>query len=354
MTSPTHITFSILFTEFILTSLSIEPTYTVLALSSIASLLPDIDTPKSAIGRIFPFLSIPIEHKFGHRQITHSWIFIALCMILFLPFLFFKKFLIYSSIILGVISHILIDMANPSGVPFFYPYYARFVFPENKSSRIEVGSKKEFILLAVLIFITTLTTPISFIGYKSLFYRLSQTTYGAIEEAKKDISNYQLYVQIQGIWKETQQPLNKEFKVLAVLDEALVINQNDRCYLISYKPFTSILIKKISLIRKQKIKRYTITKIYSYCLFDQIDIPRNSIISGFIFYEGYQNIKDLLFSYEEKEYPTVRLKRDKAGNLIINKLIINYCPSSFLEKFKQRSIFVSYAILNFTITEELK
>ena len=354
MTAPTHITFSILFTEFILTSLSIEPTYTALASSTLGSLLPDIDTHKSAVGRLFPFLSIPIEHKFGHRQITHSWIFIAVCMILFLPLLLFKKFLIYSSLILGVISHILIDMANTTGVPFFYPYYARFVFPENRSSRIEVGSKKEFILLAVLIFITTLTTPISFIGYKSLFYRLSQTTYGAVEEAKKDISSYELEAEVKGLWKETQEPVERTFKVIAVLDEALIIADRGRCYLVSYKPFTSILIKKISLIRKQRIKRYTITKTYSYCLFDSIDIPESSIVSGFIFYEGYQNIKDLLFSYEEKEYPTVRLQRDKAGNLIINKLIINYCPASFLEKFKQRSIFVSYAVLNFTVTEKLK
>ena len=296
MTAPTHITFSVLFTEFILTSLSIEPTYTALASSTLGSLLPDIDTPKSAVGRVFPFLSIPIEHKFGHRQITHSWIFIAVCMILFLPLLLFKKFLIYSSLVLGVISHILIDMANTTGVPFFYPYYARFVFPENKSSRIEVGSKKEFILLAVLIFITTLTTPISFIGYKSLFYRLSQTTYGAVEEAKKDISSYELEAEVKGLWKETQEPVERTFKVIAVLDEALIIADRGRCYLVSYKPFTSILIKKISLIRKQRIKRYTITKTYSYCLFDSIDIPESSIVSGFIFYEGYQNIKDLLFS----------------------------------------------------------
>ena len=354
MTAPTHLTFSVLFTEFTLTSLSIEPTYLSLAFSGLASLLPDIDTPRSAIGRLFPFLSVPIEHRFGHRQITHSWIFIAFSMLLFIPLLFLKKFLLYASLILGVISHILIDMANPSGVPFFYPYYARFVFPENKSSRIEVGSKKEFILLAILIFITSLTTPISFIGYKSLFFRLSQTTYGAIEEAKKDISSYALEVKVDGIWKLTQKPVNETFRVVAVLDEALIIESKGKCYLISYKPYTSILVKRISLLRRKKIKRYTLSRTYRYCLFDQIEIPDNSVVSGFIFYEGYENIKSILFGYDQSEYRTIRLERDEKGNLIINKLLISYCPSEVFKKLRGRSLFVSYAVLNFTVTEVVK
>jgi hypothetical protein len=245
-------------------------------------------------------------------------------------------------------------MANPSGVPFFYPYYGRFVFPENKSSRIEVGSKKEFILLAVLIFVTSLTTPVSFIGYKSLFYRISQTTYGAIEEAKKDILNYDLEVKIEGLWKITQKPLNHTFKVIAVLDEALIIENNNKCYLVSYKPYTSILVKKISLLRKRKIERYTISQTYRYCIFDQIDIPENSIASGFIFYEGYENIRSLVFNYDQDEYRTVRFEKNEKGKLTINKLILSYCPVSVLKKFKGRSLFISYAVLNFTITEVAK
>ncbi|VEB43121.1 Inner membrane protein ydjM [Chromobacterium violaceum] len=36
------------------------------------SLLPDIDHPKSWLGRRIPFLSRPISYLFGHRGITHS------------------------------------------------------------------------------------------------------------------------------------------------------------------------------------------------------------------------------------------------------------------------------------------
>ena len=41
-------------------------------LAAIASLLPDADLPTSKIGRLFWFLSVPLERRFGHRTITHS------------------------------------------------------------------------------------------------------------------------------------------------------------------------------------------------------------------------------------------------------------------------------------------
>jgi len=344
MISITHISFSVLLTEFIFTSLGIEPNTTILALGGIGSLLPDIDTPKSAIGRIFPF-SKTIEQKYGHRQITHSWIFIIITVVFFSPFIFFLGILKYISIIIGITSHIMIDMVNISGVPFFYPSSSRFVFPEQKSSRIEVNSKKEYIFLAVLIFLVTITTPLSFIGYKSLFYRISQTPYGAIEEAKKYSEDYILKVKIKGIWTESQNLVDEEFKVLAVQASGLIVESNNKkIYSVSQSYYSAIIINKINVILGKKIQKHVSAKEYSYCLFDSIEIPENSIISGFIFYEGYENIKDLLWSFDEKEYKVIRIDPDKG-----NKLILSYCPNSFLEKLKNKSLYVSHADL--TITE---
>ncbi|MCB1770817.1 MAG: metal-dependent hydrolase [Candidatus Competibacteraceae bacterium] len=38
----------------------------------VASLLPDIDHPPAKIGRLFWFVSVPLERRFGHRTLTHS------------------------------------------------------------------------------------------------------------------------------------------------------------------------------------------------------------------------------------------------------------------------------------------
>lgn len=349
MISVTHISFGVLLTEFILTSLGIEPNTVTLALSGIGALLPDIDTPKSALGRIFPFSKI-IEHKYGHRQITHSWIFIVLSLVLFSPFILFLGFLKYTGIIIGVISHIMIDMANPSGVPLFYPSPSRFVFPENKSSRIEVNSKREYILLAILLFLVAVTTPLSFIGYKSLFYRLAQTPYGAIEEAKKYSEEYSLKVKITGIWAESQNRVDDEFKVLAVQDNGLIVEaDNKKVYFISYSHYSAIIINKISVVLDKKIRKVVLNRKYSYCLFDSIEIPQNAIISGYIFYEGYENIKDIIWSFDEKEYKVIKIDPNQG-----NKLILSYCPDTFLRKLKNKSLYVSHADLTITRFEELK
>lgn len=348
MISVTHISFGVLLTEFILTSLGIEPNTATLALSGIGALLPDIDTPKSAIGRIFPPSKL-IEQKYGHRQITHSWIFILISLLLFSPCLIFGV-LKYFGIIIGVISHIMLDMANLSGVPFFYPSSSRFVFPENSASRIEVNSKREYVLLAILIFLVTITTPLSFIGYKSLFNRIAQTTYGAIDEIKKYSDDYLIKVKIKGFWTESQMPVDEEFKVLAILDDGLIVeDKRSKIYFITYKSHSAIIISKINVVLDKKIIKRVINKNYSYCLFDSIDIPNNCLISGFIFYEGYENIKDVLWSFDEDEYKVIKIDPQQA-----NKLILSYCPDSFLKKLKDKSLYVSHADLTITKFEEIK
>lgn len=349
MTSLTHISFGVLLTEFIFTSLGVEPNTTTLALSAIGALLPDMDTPKSALGRIFPFSKI-IEEKYGHRQVTHSWIFIAISLVFFIPFIFFLGLLRYLGIIIGIISHIMIDMANPSGVPFFYPDPARFVFPEDKSSRVEVNSKREYILFAVLIFLVGITTPLSFIGYKSLFYRLAQTPYGAIEEAKKYSEDYLLKVKIKGIWAESQNKIDDEFKILAVQDSGLIVEAlNKKIYLVTHSYYSAILVNKISVIPDKKIKKKVSVQQYSYCLFDSIKIPRNSIISGYMFYEGYDNIKDIIWSFDEKEYRVIKIDPEQG-----NKLMLSYCPDTFLRQLQNKSLYVSHADLTITEYQEAK
>ena len=314
MTSITHISFGILFTEFVLTSLGIRPSLQVLALSGIGSLLPDIDTPKSSLGRIFPF-SCFIEQRYGHRQITHSWIFIVISIFLFSPVMLSGNgFVMYAGILMGITSHIMIDMVNLSGVPLFYPSPSRFVFPSDKSSRIEVNSKREYVLLAVLLFLVAITTPLSFIGYKSLFYRLAQTPYSAIEEAKNLSEENSLKVKINGIWSKSQVRVDDEFQVLAVQGSGIIARAKDgRVFFLSNSYNSAIVINKISVFTTGKIEKSVTSKKYSYCVFDSIDIPHGSIISGYIFYEGYENIKDIIWSFDEDEYRVIKTDTSRAN-----------------------------------------
>ena len=56
-------------------------------LAAVASVLPDLDLPPSKIGRLFWFVSVPLERRFGHRTLTHSLVALGAMMVLAGPLL---------------------------------------------------------------------------------------------------------------------------------------------------------------------------------------------------------------------------------------------------------------------------
>ncbi len=69
MMTPTHIAFSVAMTSLSLETANLE----LLGVAALASLLPDIDTSKSFIGRLLFPISNWLEANTVHRGITHSF-----------------------------------------------------------------------------------------------------------------------------------------------------------------------------------------------------------------------------------------------------------------------------------------
>jgi inner membrane protein len=87
-------------------------------LISIGCILPDIDTPKSKLGRIIPISHI-IYKLVGHRTLTHSFI-IILVVSAVASFIYGFNIVIFS-VALGCILHVIGDLLTPQGVAIFYP-----------------------------------------------------------------------------------------------------------------------------------------------------------------------------------------------------------------------------------------
>ncbi|MGL5330899.1 MAG: metal-dependent hydrolase [Peptostreptococcaceae bacterium] len=107
-----HLTFSIPLSIMFSYTVQLPPELTLLSIAatSLGSLLPDIDTPHSFLGRrIFP-ISWLINKVFHHRGIFHSIIFYT---IIFIPLPYFFCTMtggtIIVSLYIGIISHILLD-----------------------------------------------------------------------------------------------------------------------------------------------------------------------------------------------------------------------------------------------------
>lgn len=106
----------------------------------LGALLPDIDLQTSKIGRRLKPASVLIQHLVGHRTLFHAPIFYGL-LYWFLCSQFPGQQVYFMAALLGIASHLLLDMLNPSGIPVLYPWKKRFRF-----AKIHTGGKIEKIL----------------------------------------------------------------------------------------------------------------------------------------------------------------------------------------------------------------
>ena len=91
----------------------------VMICSAIGSLLPDIEHPKSKLGRFFlPNRLKSLRKKIQHRGVTHSALF---SLIFNLIVLLLFDIITFVGVSIGYISHILSDMLTIEGVQLCWP-----------------------------------------------------------------------------------------------------------------------------------------------------------------------------------------------------------------------------------------
>ena len=107
--------------------------------AAMGGLLPDIDHPKSALGRRIPFISILLSYLVGHRGVTHSLMAVVVMLIL-LPLTAFtmdtRIALLVAPVCLGYLSHIAGDAMTPSGVPLLWPNCKRYTLKLFKTTSL--------------------------------------------------------------------------------------------------------------------------------------------------------------------------------------------------------------------------
>lgn len=107
----------------------------------VASIVPDLDEPKSKFGKVFFPISYPLNALVGHRTLTHSLLFVGIVAVIASVF---TEHWIVLSIISGLIAHVLGDMLTGT-VKLFYP------------SQKSIGFKINFIYFKLIDRITRLS-----------------------------------------------------------------------------------------------------------------------------------------------------------------------------------------------------
>lgn len=133
------ITASLAFSQF-----SNENPFVLVGAGVIGALLPDICHGGSKIGRMFPISSKIVNKLFGHRSFTHSLIFVLLIAVIMDTFVPYRSLTI--GILLGVASHLILDMGTKKGIKLFFPIKISVRFPLT----IKTGSKVERVIFALL------------------------------------------------------------------------------------------------------------------------------------------------------------------------------------------------------------
>ena len=147
MTGPTHVAIVISAGMIV----GAEPlTITFLAAGA---LVPDLDTHKSIIGRIFLPISIPLGKWLGHRGAFHSfwlWGLVILSGLLFNPMYFIGT---------GALIHVVSDCWTVSGVRAMTPFSSKIFVLFQRSWRFKTGGNAEMGILLV-------AGTIAWTGYK--------------------------------------------------------------------------------------------------------------------------------------------------------------------------------------------
>ncbi len=187
------------------------------------SILPDIDTTQSGLGKFVKPVSRFLERRFGHRTITHSLLGMAILAACAFPLARAMPG-VYFYLLLGFASHLILDTMNIIGVPLLYPSRLQFWFISNRRWRVPYGSPAEWqwalgFALAALIILPTSTE-----GFSFAFNRWLGTPSGVVADYLELRDKFEVFADIEGFNTETQQSVQGRFKVVDILSkEGLIV-----------------------------------------------------------------------------------------------------------------------------------
>ncbi len=244
MTSPTHIAFAESLYLLILTPSGVPLSWRGAIITAFVSILPDIDLPTSWLGRIFFFISEPIERTFGHRTVTHSLLF---ALVITAGIYAADRFNLFhhhatSLFLMAYLSHILLDSCTIQGVKMFYPISSRdCVFPYDPRSpysyRMKSGSKADTILF---FFFAVLLIPLYIFasnGFERLIRITQKTPQAALRDYYQLSTSHIVFADIDALNTLTHERINGRFELVGIRDpNTLLFSSGTNLYTLGENP----------------------------------------------------------------------------------------------------------------------
>jgi len=346
MLAPTHSVFGIFLTLIFLAVFGIQLSlhWSIILVAIFGAIAPDIDHPKSVIGRLFYPVSSYLERRYGHRTITHSFIGWFISSIVFSVIVVFIS-LIYAILIrsadplsnpliarwiaafsISYFSHLILDMFNPRGSQMFWPDTGRDVLPKNPRFRPESGSKEEIWIFIILFFLMLLAFPISKYGIASSLRWLMATPGSAIQEYKTMKTH--AYLEFTGVFSDTKEPIEGVGEILDVQSSRMVIMYKENIFTLSDDLSADILASHVRIkwtpqpivVTKKEFKDDSRDSLLA-------QIPAGALVSGTVHLPDSMDIKFPVYAGSFKPMA------QKGNDLILNYASKDQITSLFLTEF---------------------
>jgi membrane-bound metal-dependent hydrolase YbcI (DUF457 family) len=188
----------------------------------IGALLPDLDCRASVPGRLLPFVSRRVEHRFGHLEEWHTLVANALVAISTVPLLLLIDVEAWYLISLGFLSHLLLDLLNPQGIMIFWPLTRRrFKVLDGPIHR--PGCLFERWLVAGLAVVAVFLFLVVDIGRPAPPAAPAPSYEQTLQRYYSMRGNNQVFVYVEGTWQATGKRMSGWLEVLNASGESFIL-----------------------------------------------------------------------------------------------------------------------------------
>ncbi|MGD8517174.1 MAG: metal-dependent hydrolase [Anaerolineae bacterium] len=188
----------------------------------VGALLPDLDSPDSLLGRLFPFLSRPLAARFGPGQVWHTPAAAGLIALVTSPLILWTSVEAWALIILGYASHLLLDLLRPEGIMLLWPLrHTRYAILGGALGSAPGWAQGRLVLLlaagAALLLLVIQVGPEPPPPAPTLTYQESLDRYQAVRGRSLVFSD------VEGTWQATGRRVADRFEILNAQGESFVL-----------------------------------------------------------------------------------------------------------------------------------
>ncbi len=230
----THVLFGVLAWVVVNFGQPVDPL--VLLPVAIGSLLPDVDTSTSFVGRLLSPLSKRLETWFGHRQEVHSLLATGVLAGLAWPLRLIPEvggsaglttgFDLWLALLVGWCSHLVLDLLNPAGIGFLLPVARGRV--RLLGGRVRQYETSERVLFVVLALSVAGAVYLNGVGTSELLHAAIRSPDLARERYRQIEGRYQAYADVEGTWQDgSHMRVAGRYEVVGLVGEVFTLRDPD-------------------------------------------------------------------------------------------------------------------------------